>query len=97
MIMQTVWENQIPYLDSLKKQERLKSECLKTGRNFALGFHCPAVITLGLRGSEEDLLCPRSEYKKRNISIISVKRGGQATLHSPGQLVLYPISNIKKK
>ena len=96
MIFQKVWENQISYLDSLKKQEELKAECLKTGRSFALGFHCPAVITLGLRGSEEDLLFSQSEYKKKNISIISIKRGGQATLHSPGQLVLYPISNIKQ-
>lgn len=96
MIFQKVWENQISYLDSLKKQEELKAKCLETNNNFALCFHCPTVITMGLRGSEEDLLLSRSEYKKKNIPIISIKRGGQATLHSPGQLVLYPIANIKE-
>lgn len=95
MIFQKIWEDKIPYLDSLIKQEELKKKCLKTNENFALCFHCPAVITMGLRGSEEDLLLPKPEYEKKNIPIISIKRGGQATLHSPGQLVLYPISNIK--
>lgn len=95
MIFQKIWEDQIPYPDSLKKQEKLKSQCLKTNKNYALCFHCPNVITMGLRGSEEDLLLPRSEYKKKDIPIVSINRGGQATLHSPGQMVLYPISNIK--
>ncbi len=96
MIFQKIWEDQIPYLDSLKKQEELKTKCLETSDNFALCFHCPTVITMGLRGFEEDLLLPKPEYQKKNIPIISIKRGGQATLHSPGQLVLYPISNIKQ-
>jgi len=95
MIFQKVWVNQISYSASLSKQEELKAKCLKTNQSFALCFHCPTVITLGLRGSEEDLLLPKSEYEKRNIPMISIKRGGQATLHSPGQLVLYPIANIK--
>ena len=96
MIFQKIWEDRIPYLDSLKKQEELKKRCLETDQNFALCFHCPTVITMGLRGSEEDLLLPKSEYEKKHIPIVSIKRGGQATLHSPGQLVLYPISNIKQ-
>lgn len=96
MIFQKVWENRIPYLESLKKQEDLKTKCLATNQNFALCFDCPTVITMGLRGSEDDLLLPKSEYEDKNISIVSIKRGGQATMHSPGQLVLYPISNIKQ-
>ena len=95
MIFQKIWENQIPYLESLKKQEELKTKCLETNQNFALCFHCPTVITMGLRGSEDDLLLPKTEYENKNIPIVSIKRGGQATMHSPGQLVLYPISNIK--
>ena len=96
MIFQKVWENQISYLESLKKQDELKAKCLKTGESFALCFHCPTVITLGLRGSEKDLQLPQQEYQKKNIPILSIKRGGQATLHSPGQLVLYPVSDIKR-
>ena len=95
MIFQKIWVDQISYPQSLKKQEELKKKCLETNQSFALGFYCSTVITMGLRGSEEDLLLSKPEYEKKNIPIVSIKRGGQATLHSPGQLVLYPISNIK--
>lgn len=96
MIFQKVWTDQIPYMESLKEQEKLKEKCLETNKNFALCFHCPAVITMGLRGSEEDLMLAKSEYEKKNIPIVPIKRGGQATLHSQGQMVLYPIANIKQ-
>ena len=91
-----IWKDQIPYLDSLNCQEELKNSCLQKFENFALGFECPTVITLGLRGTDEDLLLTRQDYKKRKIPIINIQRGGQATLHSLGQLIIYPIADIKK-
>ena len=62
---------------------------------FFIGFECPSCITLGLRGKEEtDLNRAVEEYKKKEIDIVSINRGGQATLHSPGQLVIYPIMSL---
>ena len=90
------WKNSISYKESLQAQEELKNSCLKNFENFALGFECPATITLGLRGGKEDLLLEEVEYQKKNIPIINIQRGGQATLHSQGQLVIYPIIDIKK-
>ncbi len=91
-----LWKNKIPYLESLQTQEELKNSCLQKPENFALGFECPTTITLGLRGTKEDLLLNEKEYQKKNIPIINIQRGGQATLHSLGQLVIYPIIDIKK-
>ena len=96
MKLTSLWKGQISYCESLHLQEELKTACLKQGRDFALGFECPGVVTLGLRGSQKDLLVDRKEFSKKNIEIISIKRGGQATLHSLGQLVIYPVVDIKK-
>ena len=68
-------------------QEQLKEEAYKSNKAFLIGFECPACVTLGLRGREtEDLSGSLEEYQKKNIEIITIKRGGQATLHSLGQL-----------
>jgi lipoyl(octanoyl) transferase len=47
----------------------------------------PHVITLGRRGTMEDVLDP-------SIPVVEVERGGEATYHGPGQLVGYPILKL---
>ncbi len=90
-----IWKGRIPYRESLLLQEELKARACKTRQAFFIGFECPACITLGLRGEEEkDLSGAVEEYKKKGIEIVTIKRGGQATLHSPGQLVIYPVMDL---
>ena len=96
MHLNPVWKDKIPYLDSLKIQEKLKTLCILQKKDSAIGFECPTTITLGLRGGDSDLLLSEKEYQKKDIPVVSIKRGGQATLHSPGQLVLYPVVDIKR-
>lgn len=96
MILNAVWKGFVSYLDSLKIQEDLKKLCLEQRRDFAAGFECPATVTLGLRGEDKDLLLSKEEFAQKNIPIVPIQRGGQATLHSPGQLVVYPVVNIQK-
>ena len=92
-----LWKGQIPYRESLALQEQLKQSAHKTQKAFLVGFECPATVTLGLRGQKEtDLKQTEAEYAKRGIEIVPIKRGGQATLHSPGQLVIYPIMDLLK-
>lgn len=62
-----------------------------------LGFELEPVVTLGSRGSfEQDLLWPESKWKEQGFVIEQAERGGQATLHNPGQLVIFPIINIRE-
>ena len=96
MEFQSIWKGRITYLESLKLQEELKILCRKGACGFVLGFECFPTITLGLRGGEGDLLLDKKSYAEKNISIVRVKRGGQATLHSPGQLVIYPVVDMKR-
>ncbi len=51
----------------------------------------PPVFTQGLAGKSEHILNPH------HIPVIQTDRGGQVTYHGPGQLILYPLINIKRK
>ena len=94
-IIKSVWQGKIFYRNSLILQEQMKEQVYRTKTAFFIGFECPSCITLGLRGKEEtDLSGTITEYQKQNIEIVTIKRGGQATLHSPGQLVIYPIMDL---
>ncbi len=51
----------------------------------------PSVYTQGVAGKAEHLLNSKNE-----IPLIQSDRGGQITYHGPGQLILYPLLNIKR-
>jgi lipoyl(octanoyl) transferase len=50
----------------------------------------PAVFTMGLNASEEHLLNPGG------IPVVQIDRGGQVTFHGPGQLMVYPLIDLKR-
>jgi len=54
------------------------------------------VITLGCRGAPADLR-DVGRLGERRIAVVHSERGGQATLHAPGQLVSYPIVPIPRR
>lgn len=51
--------------------------------------HSP-VYTLGLNGKREHLLAPTA------IPVLETDRGGQITYHGPGQIVIYPLLNLRR-
>jgi lipoate-protein ligase B len=51
----------------------------------------PATITLGRQASEDDVVWGPDERARRGIELTNTDRGGRATYHGPGQLVIYPI------
>ena len=50
----------------------------------------PAVYTQGLAGKNEHIL------KSGEIPVVQANRGGQVTFHGPGQVVLYPLIDLKR-
>lgn len=56
----------------------------------------PSVITLGVRQSANKLPVGRSVLEKQHIDVVETRRGGGITAHNPGQLVFYPILNLKE-
>jgi len=50
----------------------------------------PPVFTLGLNASRDHLIAPGE------IPVVQVDRGGQVTYHGPGQLMIYPLIDLKR-
>jgi lipoate-protein ligase B len=55
------------------------------------------VITFGRGGREENLLATAERLKERKVEIYKIERGGDVTFHGPGQLVGYPIIDLKSR
>src|SRR5512143_136676 len=56
----------------------------------------PHVITLGRRGNRSHLIASPEVLQAMRIAVFHVERGGDITYHGPGQMVVYPIFNLKE-
>jgi lipoate-protein ligase B len=85
------------YGEILEKQHQLHEARLlgKIPDTILLVEHYP-VITLGARQSANKLLVGKEELAKNNIDIVETRRGGGTTAHNPGQIVFYPILNLRQ-
>jgi len=72
-------------------QQRLNDEIPDT----LLLLEHPAVITLGRRGSLDDIYLSEVDLERRGIAVHRATRGGLVTYHGPGQLVGYPIVKLR--
>jgi lipoate-protein ligase B len=55
----------------------------------------PPVLTLGRRGSPSDILVDEATLAAFGIAVHETNRGGLVTYHGPGQLVGYPIADLR--
>ncbi|MCL2102537.1 MAG: lipoyl(octanoyl) transferase LipB, partial [Syntrophorhabdaceae bacterium] len=95
--METVWLGEIEYRKALDLQfdymeRRAKGEI----HNTLLLLTHPHVYTLGRSGDETNLLVSKESLASRGILLERVGRGGDITYHGPGQLVGYPIFQMKR-
>jgi len=57
----------------------------------------PRVFTLGRRGGRENLCVSEEFLARKGVAVVSTERGGNITYHGPGQLVVYPIIDLKRR
>ncbi|HTC93438.1 MAG TPA: lipoyl(octanoyl) transferase LipB [Terriglobales bacterium] len=74
-------------LVELRKQDRIADTLLL--------LEHPPVITLGRNYKPENLRASAEELAARGVQIFECNRGGDITFHGPGQLVGYPIFNLR--
>ncbi len=84
----------ISYSKAYTLQKEAVENLIAGGRQVLFLCEHPAVITLGRMSRQEHILFSKQELQKRGIEIVSIDRGGDVTLHAPGQIVAYPIFNL---
>jgi lipoate-protein ligase B len=89
------WLGRVPYPEALELQEA-RVEARRRGEvgDALFLLEHPAVVTLGRRGSLENLLVPADVLADRGVEVHRVARGGDVTYHAPGQLVGYLIADL---
>ena len=88
---------QQPYQSALQLQHQLVAARRQgTIDDMLLLLQHPPVITLGRRGNEENILVSKERLAELGIQVHRVERGGDVTYHGPGQLVGYPIVNLRQ-
>jgi lipoyl(octanoyl) transferase len=87
----------VDYGTALDLQQRLVAE-RKEGSipDQLLLLEHPHVITLGRNGHVENLLAGEEVLRRAGISFYPTDRGGDITYHGPGQLVGYPIVDLRE-
>ena len=86
----------LPYGEGLAVQEALVGR-RRSGEvpDQLLLLEHPHVITRGSSSQEENLLLSPSELEAEGIEVFDVGRGGDVTYHGPGQLVGYPVLDLR--
>ena len=94
----TVPLGRLPYGEALELQRSIARDRISGAipQDVLLLLEHPRVVTLG-RGTKEKNLVASAEYlQSKGIEVFEVERGGDVTFHGPGQLVGYPIIDLKR-
>jgi len=85
----------VDYAEGLELQRLAVDRCGSDGSAELILLEHPSVFTLGTRADSSHILRSEEELKELSVEIHQTGRGGDVTYHGPGQLVGYPVVNLK--
>ncbi len=86
----------VEYLRAWELQKALAQQVSEGAQpNTLLLLEHPPVYTIGRRGSRDHVLLDDGELSELGLPLHLVDRGGQVTYHGPGQLVAYPVVDLR--
>jgi lipoyl(octanoyl) transferase len=86
----------VPYEEAFELQKRLvKMRAQDTIKDTLILLEHPPVLTVTRKATLKNILVSPEELEEKGISLCHTNRGGDITYHGPGQLVGYPIMNLK--
>ncbi len=96
MVIHVLHLGLVPYGTALQLQRTLM-ELRKAARveNTLLLLEHPPVITLGRNAQLNNVLAPPEFLAQKGVELFDIDRGGDVTFHGPGQLVAYPIFDLR--
>ena len=95
-MIQYLYLGRIGYADALALQQEMV-ELRHQGRveNVLLLLEHPPVLTLGRNAQRSNILATDAMLARKGVEIHEINRGGDVTYHGPGQLVGYPIFDLR--
>jgi lipoate-protein ligase B len=94
----TVPLGRVPYAEALELQRSIARDRISgaISQDVLLLMEHPPVVTLGRSSKEKNLTASPEFLESRGVELFEVERGGDVTFHGPGQLVGYPIIDLKR-
>lgn len=88
----------MPYAEALELQRSIAARRIsgEIAEDVLLLVEHPPVVTLGRSSKDANLTASPELLRLRGVELFEVERGGDVTFHGPGQLVGYPIIDLKR-
>src|SRR5258707_12872519 len=95
-VIHIIYLGRVDYSTALDLQLTLV-DMVKAGRigHTLLLLEHPPVITLGRNAGMANIVAPKHFLESKGIELVETDRGGEVTFHGPGQLVGYPIFDLR--
>src|SRR5215467_15674936 len=95
-VINVLYLGRVEYSTALELQQTLV-RLVKEGRvgHTLLLLEHPPVITLGRNAGEQNIIASRESLAGQGIELHETNRGGDVTFHGPGQLIGYPIFDLR--
>lgn len=97
-LLEARWLGTVPYAEALELQKQLvEQRKLDSIPDQLLLLEHPPVITLGVktRDDRSHIVASAETLEEQGVEVVESGRGGDVTYHGPGQLVGYPIIDLK--